>query len=120
MNKPENMTPEEVREEIKNIKKRMAERTLLEKDLVCAECESYSWNVENNLPHCGEGRPITKGMKECAILGKKEKCHYCLSDDFKEEVGEFRVLIEGELKRVHKQCYNRHLAGESNIRLVIR
>lgn len=74
MKKPEDMTPEEVREKIKKIK---------------------------------EG-------------SKKEKCHYCLSDDFKEEIGEFKVLIEGELKRVHKECYNRHLNGESNLRIVIK
>lgn len=112
---------EKLKEKIRNIRKRMVDkRMLLEKDLICIECESYSWDVENNSPHCGEGRPITKGMKECVFLGKKEKCHYCLSDDFEEEVGEFKVMIEGEMKRVHRRCYDRYLNGESNIRIIVR
>ena len=60
---------------------------------------------------------IRKGVRKEA---KGEKCHYCLLDDFEEEIGEFKVMIEGEMKRVHRRCYDRHLAGESNIRIIIR
>lgn len=111
----------DIKERIEKIRKGMAdERELFERFAICAGCKSYSWNVRESEPYCDEGKPITKGMKKCVALEEKEKCHYCLSDDFKEEVGEFKVLIEGELKRVHKECYNRHLAGESNIRIVVR
>lgn len=110
-----------IKEKIMKIRKEMAdEQAQFEKQTICAECGSYSWNVRESAPHCDRGRPITEGMKECSISKGKEKCHYCLSDDFKEEVGEFKVMIEGEMERVHKECYNRHLAGESNIRIVIR
>jgi len=111
----------DIKERIEKIRKGMAdEQTQFEKQTICAECGSYSWNVRESEPYCDEGRPITKGMKKCSVLKEKEKCHYCLSDDFKEEVGLFKVMIEGNMKRVHKECYNRYLAGESNIRIVIR
>lgn len=110
-----------IKEKIMKTRKGMAdEQAQFEKQTICAECGSYSWSVRESEPYCDKGRPITKGMKECNVSKEKEKCHYCLSDDFKEEVGEFKVMIEGKMKRVHKECYNRYLKGESNIRIVIK
>lgn len=111
----------DIKERIWKIRMEMADEQMqFEKQTICAECGSYSWNVRESEPYCDEGRPITKGMKECSVLKEKEKCHYCLSDDFKEEMGLFKVMIEGEMKRVHRRCYDRHLAGESNIKIIIK
>lgn len=49
------------------------EKTLFENCSTCVGCKSYSWYKEMNEPHCGKGRPITKGMKECVVFEEKEE-----------------------------------------------
>jgi len=93
----------------------------LEEEWICIKgCVSYSFNRLEGKHRCAEGREMIEGLGNCSGF-KKPQCHFCRAEIEKEdECGEFSVEIEGEVRRAHKKCYSRHLAGETNIRLVIK
>ena len=53
-------------------------------------------------------------------MAEEEKCWLCQKPFSKDVRESFYVILEGKLRRVHKQCYKKHSAEKTGIRMIIR